>query len=207
MFSIKKSILGISTIAIFIALSTTGCNRKVTRIDPDTVTDLSGQWNNTDASLTAEAISTKMLAAQWLGDYMAAAKKKPTLVVGLVTNKSHEHVDAEIFIKDIEKALLKSQATRLVQAGDRRKELRAERADQEQFASKETAKKWGKELGADYILQGSIKSIVDETVKNKVVYKQNERTTYWQIDMELTNVETNEIVWLDDWKGKKYIKR
>ena len=66
------------------------------------------------------------------------------------------------------------------------------------FEKKEpSTKKWGKELGADFILQGTINSIVDSYKKQKVV-------TY-QIDLQLTNIETNEVVWMGDKKIKKQI--
>jgi PBP1b-binding outer membrane lipoprotein LpoB len=100
--------------------------------------------------------------------------------------------------KDIEKAIIRNGSVRLVQAGDKREELRRERADQQDFASKASAKKWGQELGADFILQGTINSIVDSYNNKQVVY--------YQIDLELTNVETNEIVWIGDKKIKKYIE-
>ena len=48
--------------------------------------------------------------------------------------------------------------------------------------------------GADFMLQGTINSIVDSYKKEKVVY--------YQIDLELTNLETNEVVWMGDKKIK-----
>lgn len=53
------------------------------------------------------------------------------------------------------------------------------------------------ELGADFMLQGTINSIVDTYKKDKVVY--------YQIDLELTNLETNEVVWMGDKKIKKQV--
>lgn len=61
----------------------------------------------------------------------------------------------------------------------------------------ETAKKWGRELGADFMLQGTINSIVDTYKKNKVVS--------YQINLELTDLETSEIVWMGDKKIKKTV--
>jgi PBP1b-binding outer membrane lipoprotein LpoB len=76
--------------------------------------------------------------------------------------------------------------------------MRAEKADQQTNASAATMKKFGMENGADFILQGSINSIVD-------VYKRKKTVTY-QINLELTNIETNEIVWIGDKKISKYVK-
>lgn len=188
----------LSTVLLIAVVVSSSCNRRsVTRVNPNKQFDLSGRWNETDAQLTAETLIKKALAGDWLGNFTAQKGKKPVVVVGTVRNNSHEHVDANIFIADIEKAFLKSQAIRLVQAGEKRNELRGERADQQDFASASTVKKWGQELGADYILQGSIRSIVDS-------YRR-EKTTFWQVDLSLTDLETNEVVWLDDYKGKKYI--
>lgn len=83
----------------------------------------------------------------------------------------------------------------MVQAGDKREQLRGERADQQDYASPETTKKWGKELGADFIMQGSINSTVDSFNKDKVVN--------YKINLELTNLETNEIVWIGDKRDRK----
>jgi hypothetical protein len=177
-----------------------GCysNRKVTRISPDEQIDLSGRWNDTDSRMVAEELTSQVLNEKWLPRFeQQNNNQRPVLIVGLIRNKSHEHIDAETFIKDIERSIIKNGSARLVQAGDKREELRQERADQQNFASHETAKRWGLELGADYIMQGSINSIVDEYNRQKTV-------TY-QINLELTNLETNEIVWIGDKKIKKLI--
>jgi uncharacterized protein (TIGR02722 family) len=197
----KQSLIIKSTILLIaVASITSSCaRRKVTRIDPDRVTDLSGRWNNTDARLTAETIADQALTGRWLDEWMRAKNQRPVIVVGTVRNNSHEHIDTDIFVRDIERAFLRSQSIRLVQAGEKRNELRGERADQQDFASAATMKRWGQELGADFIMQGAVKSIVDS-------YRR-ERTTFWQVDMQLTNLETNEIVWMGDYKGKKYILR
>jgi len=175
------------------------CAHKVTRIDPSEQIDLSGRWNNTDSRLVAEDMTKTILGANWLTDYMAAKSgQRPTVIVGLVTNKSHEHIEAETFIKDVENSFVTSQKVRLVQGGKKREELRAEKADQQTNASASTMKKFGLEQGADFILQGSINSIVDSQKRKKVVY--------YQINLELTNIETNEVVWIGEKKIAKYVK-
>ncbi len=178
----------------------TGCaTHKVERIDTQEVVDLSGRWNDTDSRLVAEAMVEQVLEGNWLSQFMQAHNgEKPVVVVGLVYNQSHEHISAETFIKDIERAYINSGKVRLVQAGDKREELRRERAAQQEFASSATAKKWGQELGADFMMNGDINSIVD-------TYKK-ERVNYYQVNLELTNIESSEIVWIGDKKIRKYIR-
>ena len=191
----KKSFVSFCLIALLMLV---GCSRTVTRIDPNIQTDLSGRWNDTDSKLTADAMIEQMFGHQWAAVFNRQHGKAPVLIVGLVANKSHEHISAETFIRDLERAVINNGSIRLVQAGDKREELRRERAGQQDFASPETAKRWGLELGADFMLQGSINSIVDGYKKNQAVY--------YQIDLMLTNIETNEIVWMGDNKIKKMIK-
>ena len=188
----------IGTLVVLTIALINGCaNRKITRVDPNETIDLSGRWNDSDSRLVSEEMIGDLLTSAWLPRYTKANDKRPVVVVGLVENKSHEHINSETFIKDIEKAIIRDGNIRLVVAGEKRNELRKERAEQQDYASPETTKKWGKELGADFILQGTINSIVDAYKKQKVV-------TY-QIDLQLTNIETNEVVWMGDKKIKKQI--
>ncbi len=190
----KKSIYKIlvATALVFLVQS---CFHQVSRVDPDKEIDLSGKWNDVDSKLTAEAMVEQILGDIWLANFVKKEGKKPVVIVGFVKNKSHEHIEAETFVKDVEKSFIKSQRIRLVTGGDKREELRAEKADQQNNASVSTMKKWGLEIGADFILQGSINSIVDAHKRDKVVY--------YQIDLQLTHIETNEIVWIGEKKIKK----
>ncbi len=194
-----KNIIRFSALFLFVAiLGSCSSQRKVTRVSPDEQIDLSGRWNDTDSRMVAEDLTAQVLNEKWLPRFEQQNNgERPVLIVGLIRNKSHEHIDAETFIKDMERSIINNGSVRLVQAGDKREELREERADQQNFSSVETAKKWGLELGADYIMQGSINSIVDEY--------QREKTVTYQISLELTHLETNEIVWIGDKKIKKLI--
>ena len=188
----------IGTLVVLTIALINGCaNRKITRVDPNETIDLSGRWNDSDSRLVSEEMIGDLLTSAWIPRYLKANDKRPVVVVGLVENKSHEHINSETFIKDVEKAIIRDGNIRLVVAGEKRNELRKERAEQQDYASPETTKKWGKELGADFILQGTINSIVDSYKKQKVV-------TY-QIDLQLMNIETNEVVWMGDKKIKKQI--
>lgn len=176
----------------------TACSRKVSRIDPIDTPDISGSWNQTDSRLTAEQMINQSLTEAWLANHVQQKGKKPTVIVGMVTNKSHEHIEAETFIKDLERTYITTSKVGLVQSGTKREEMRAEKADQQSNASVSTMKKFGLEKGADYILQGSINSIVDAHKRKKTV-------TY-QINLELTDIQTNEIVWIGDKKISKLVK-
>jgi penicillin-binding protein activator len=191
-----KKILILATTAFILILSS--CAHKVTRIDPIDTPDISGNWNYTDSRLTAEEMINQSLTGKWLGDHLQVKGKKPVVIVGFVTNKSHEHIEAETFMNDLEKSFVTTEKVGLVQSGKKREEMRGEKSDQQTNASVSTMKKFGLEKGADYILQGSINSIVD-------AFKRKKTVTY-QIDLVLTNIETNEVVWIGDKKLSKNVK-
>ncbi|MBT4705760.1 MAG: penicillin-binding protein activator LpoB [Flavobacteriales bacterium] len=174
-------------------------NRRVQRVDPNETIDLSGRWNDTDSKMTSSAMIEQVLSGPWLINHFEANNnEKPVVIVGLIKNNSHEHINPETFCKDLERSFITSQRVRLVQSGEKREEVRQERSDQQNYSSKSTMKKWGLEMGADYMLQGTLNSTIDQYKKDKVIE--------YQIDLELTNMETNEIVWIGDKKIKKFIK-
>ncbi len=183
---------------LIVSLVLASCSRSVTRVSPDQQIDLSGRWNDTDSKLVAEEMIRDVLARPWRSDFANAMNKKPVVIVGIVSNKSSEHIPSETFIKDMEREFVNSGMVRVVQNSEFREKLREERAEQGEFASPETQAKWGKELGADFMLFGVINSTTDSYKKEKVVN--------YKVNLELANVETNEKVWIGDKEIKKYIK-
>lgn len=194
-FNKIKNLFAIAVIGVMVS----SCSRQVTRINTENAADISGRWNVTDSRLVAEEMTKSITASKWLPNHLESkAGKKPTIIVGMVQNKSHEHIDAETFTKDVESSFIQNGNIRLVQGGKKREELRAEKADQQDNASVSTMKKFGLEQGADYILQGSINSIVDSHKRNKVVY--------YQVNLELTDIQSNEVVWIGDKKITKAVR-
>jgi len=193
----RKNILYKIAFISALAFALPSCHN-VERIDVDSEIDISGKWNDVDSKLTAEALTEQILADTWLNDFTKTNKDKPVLIVGFVKNKSHEHIEAETFMKDIERSIVKSPRVRLVQGGDKREAIRGERADQQTNSSVSTMKSFGLEVGADYMVQGDINTIVDAYKRKKVVY--------YQVNLELTDLESNEIVWIGEKKIKKYVK-
>jgi penicillin-binding protein activator len=193
-----KKMLWAASAFVLVSIISVSCSHKVTRIDPAQQVDLSGRWNNTDSRLVAEEMIQTILRDKWVGNHQEGhSGQRPVVIVGMVANKSHEHIDAETFMKDVEQSFIQSGKVRLVQGGKKREELRAEKADQQTNASASSMKKFGLEQGADYILQGSINSIVDSERRKKVVY--------YQVNLELTNIQSNEVVWIGDKKIAKYV--
>ncbi|WP_420319048.1 penicillin-binding protein activator LpoB [Ekhidna sp.] len=186
------------SMVVFAMILLSSCNRQVTRINPDQQVDLSGRWNDTDSKLVAEEMIQDVTGRPWHNDFRIENNRKPVVIVGYVQNKSAEHIESEPFIKDIEREFINSGFVRVVSNSEFREKLREERAEQGEFASPETQAKWGKELGADFMMFGVITAVTDSYKKEKVVN--------YKVNLELVDIETNEKVWLGDKEIKKYIK-
>lgn len=184
--------------ALLVLISTACTNRTVTRVSPDQQIDLSGRWNDTDSKLVAEEMIRDVLNRPWREDFVRANDKKPVVIVGMIQNRTSEYIEPETFIKDVEREFINSGMVRVVQNAEFREKMREERADQGEFASPETQSKWGRELGADFMLFGVITAVTDSYKKEKVVN--------YKVNLELANLETNEKVWIGDKEIKKYIK-
>jgi penicillin-binding protein activator len=182
-------------------LSITGCSSlKVKRVDVKEPIDISGRWNDTDSRLVSEAMIDDCLRRPWYTDFSEANNRKPVVIVGEVINRTHEHINAEVFTKDLERSLINSGRVKFVASKGERIQIREERDSQQMgYTNKETIKRIGMETGADFIIIGSINSIKDE-FKNRYVI-------LYQTNLELVDIENNEKVWIGQNSVKKVVTR
>ena len=190
--------LGLLLVLIF-ALVSCGTTRSVSRVAADTATDLSGRWNDTDAQQTAEAMITDVIKRPWLSDFTGENNRKPVLIVGEVRNRSSEHIETLVFTKSLERELINSGKVKFVASSQERAGIRDERLQQQSEASADSVKRLGQETGADFYLSGVITSVVDAV--------EGQRVVFYKINLELTNIETNEKVWIGDKQIKKIIEQ
>ncbi|MBI4652255.1 penicillin-binding protein activator LpoB [Candidatus Desantisbacteria bacterium] len=172
---------------------------KVTRTSSDEQIDLSGNWNDTDSQLVSKEMVTDSIARPWVGEFVSKNNTKPRVIVGKVLNKSHEHINTETFVKDLERELTNSGQVRFVASREQRDEIREERLEQAKNASSTTAKSSGQESGADFMLKGQINTIMDEAGKTQL--------KFYQIELEMIDMTTNEKVWIGQKKIKKVVER
>jgi uncharacterized protein (TIGR02722 family) len=182
-------------------LSLAGCSQetKITRVDAGVVTDLSGRWNDTDSRMVAESMIKEALEYPWLNNFSSSKHRQPVVVVGAIMNNSHEHIDVNTFVADLERELTNSQKVTFVAAKGDREELRTERKEQAIHAREDTQKAPGKEIGADYMMKGTIATILDEAEGTKAVF--------YQIDLQMVDLESNAKVWYGQKKIKKVVEK
>jgi uncharacterized protein (TIGR02722 family) len=178
-----------------------GCGHetKVTRVDTGLVTDLSGRWNDTDSRMVAETMVRESLDSPWLDHFTKTKSRQPVVIVGTILNRSHEHINVQTFITDLSRELTNSQKVTFVAGRGERDEVREERREQAIHAREDTQKAPGKEIGADYMMKGSISTILDEAEGVKAVF--------YQVDLEMIDLENNVKSWFGQKKLKKVVER
>ncbi len=182
-----------------LAAAACGEATRVTRVDTGLVTDLSGRWNDTDSRLVAEGMVNEALGKPWLRNFTGAKDRQPVVVIGAILNRSNEHINVQTFVSDLERELTNSQKVVFVANKAEREEIREERREQAIHAREDTQKAPGKELGADFILKGTISTILDES--------DGIRAVFYQVDLEMIDLENNVKSWYGQKKIKKVVER
>jgi uncharacterized protein (TIGR02722 family) len=185
-----KKIAGIVSAGLFLLLlSSCASTPKVSRVDASTQTDLSGYWNDTDIRIVCRTLIDSCLNSERIDQVRRDKKRTPMVIIGRFKNDSSEHIDTEIITINMRNAIINSGKLEFVASGDTRNDIRAERQDQQSNASEATAASLANETGADFMLTGSVKTIVDRAG--------NQTARTYLVTAELTDIETNRIVWSD----------
>ena len=176
-------------IIIFCITLLPACGLTVNRVQSGFQPELSGYWNAIDVRIVCDSLISECLSNSRVDQIVRqSGSRKPVVIVGRFSNQSDEHIDTEIISAVMESAILNSGKLTFVASQGLRQELRDERHDQLSYASDETAAALGREIGADFMLTGSVRTIVDRGGNRTV-------RTYF-VTAELTNIETNERVWI-----------
>ncbi len=184
----KKRIVFFVTVASILLLAscaTTG----VGRVDSNTQTDLTGFWNDTDVKIVCEDLIAKCLSSEKVKGFEESNKRLPVIIVGKFKNDSTEHIDTSIITEKMADAIINSGVAEFVADKSEREELREEKIaqNQEGFTSEESAKAIDQETGADFMLKGSVKTMVEKS-GNTTVRK-------YFVSAQLISLETNKVLW------------
>jgi penicillin-binding protein activator len=188
-------------LTVSVAVASCGSKRSVSRVAANTQTDLSGNWNDTDARLTSEALIKDCFDKPWLKKFTTDKGRNPAVRVRQIVNKSDEHIDAQVFVKNIERAMVNSGVVDVVaQTGSEMGSANEERAYGASGAvSDESAPSIGNATGADYVLVGRIATIVDQI--------EGQKAKLYKVTFELIDSTTEKKVWMGDHEIKKVIEQ
>ena len=198
--TIKSILATVLVLGTVVFVNGCGKNVEVARVDSGKEIALTDKWNDEDSRLVAEEMINDMLSYPWISQFnQRFPGKEPLVTVQRVRNKSHEHIAVDTFVNDIKRAVIRSGKAGFIATLEERQDTRAELADQDMNASADTRMEMGEEDGANFALSGTINSIVDQL--------DNQRVTYYQVDLKLINLQTAREVWNGSKKIKKFMER
>jgi len=187
-------------LALLALVAAAACSTKVERLDESQAVDLSGAWNDTDSRLVSQEMIQDSLSRAWLQEFAGRpGQKRPAVIVGEVRNLSHEHINTSTFTLEVERALINSGKVDFVATKDERRGIRDERKDQDINAREDTRNAMGRELGADFMMTGTINTIIDPSGDTQV--------RFYQVNMTLISLADNRKVWVGQKDIRKLVTR
>ena len=156
---------------------------------------LNDQWSETDMQKAVADLVKSMGSAK----VIATARTEPVVMVTGLQNKTSEHIDTQSIMDMLRVELMKSGSVSFIDK-EAREDVAAEYQYQNSGMVSGTTKKGpGDQVGADFIINGRLDSIVQEVGK--------EKTVYYKLTLNLTNLKTNVIAWSDYKQIRKTFKK
>jgi len=195
-------------LAIIAALA--GCGGDARVVDPQTDLHLSGNWNDADAREVVAAITPQCLSGEWLDGFHAEHGRAPVVRIGrfrVRTRAIDDEVDPEILTDDLQRALIASGRVRAIASRAEAAGEGGARDTRQEFAAQAAqAPASGQELVADYLLSGSLLT-QDDQVLDRGITGTYRQVKFYQATFELTDLATNEKVWIGSAERKKLIEQ
>lgn len=179
-----------------------GGNWGVSRVDPERTVDVDYRFQDDDARQVYRGMIADCLARPWVDNFMRErGGNRPVVFVGTVRNETSDYIDTKLFTKRVEEELINSGRVRVVADRDQRSEIRDERAQGVAWNRPETVKKQAMEQGADFIMLGRVGEVRQESNDRRAIVQ------YYQVNLELIDIESNEKVWIGTQEVKKVARR
>lgn len=182
-------VLAISALSVSLVLS--ACAATTTRIDPDTETHYDASYDFSDKKEIVDALTGSLLSS-----VNTESPTKPIVIVYGVANETSEHINTGGITDDIRNALIKSGEYRFINRIQRENIMKEMEFQQAGYVAPEQQVEVGRQLGADYILSGTLRSIEKKQPRQWRLNKK--KLIYYSMNLEMTNLTTGEISWADD---------
>ena len=182
-----RALSGVLLVAmVFLSSGCAAFRFRVRDRDPASSDALTARYDQRDLIQWAELISNDLLET-----FPPESVEHPILVVMGIENRTRRHIDTRALADSITTHMMDSEKVSFINA-DRRDELLSEQGYQMQHATPETRVAIGRQLGARYMLTGSLIEIQTESGRQVRVSKQED--VYYQLTVEVTDLETSLIV-------------
>ena len=160
--------------------------------DPNLLTD---KWSESDMQRAVK----ELVASAVAHPAIASAPRPPIVMVTRLQNKTDEHIDTQSITDMFTVELTNSGKVTFVDKAARDDISEEYDYQNSGMVSRETQKGKGGQVGADLIMNGRLDSIVQEAGRDK--------TVYYKLTMNMTNLKTGLIVWTGQKELRKQFKK
>jgi uncharacterized protein (TIGR02722 family) len=168
----------------------TGCMASTKNLNPEKETHYDASYDFSDKAKIVDRLVTPLLSAP-----VFPVQEKPMLIVYPVVNETSEHISTGGITDDIRMKLVQAGRFRFINESQR-ENIKAETNYQSQgYVDPAMRIEKGRQLGADYILSGTLRSIKKEQPKQWRLFKKER--IYYSLDLSITDLKTGEIVYAD----------
>lgn len=188
----KKYIAISRTLGLALAVSmVTGCamfRAQTTQVDLDSAEPMKERFDFTDLRKITESIANELASS----DMIANQETAPILMIAGVQNRTSEYMDTKNLTDRLRTLLFQSGKIQFVNES-RREDLLREQGYQAAHATAESQTSIGRQLGAKYMMSGSLTEMEDRSARQVRVSKTVRR--YYKLTMEITDLETGLLAW------------
>jgi penicillin-binding protein activator len=174
------------------ALSLNGCAafRASTReVDIETAKPMDEKFAFTDMRAVTENLANDLLSSPFL----SARNEQPVMMIAGIENRSEQYVDTKNLTDRLRTLLLNSGRVRFINEA-RRDDLMKEQGYQAANVTPADRLAIGQQLGADYMVSGSLTEMKSQTPRQVRVSKT--KLSYYKVTFEVTNLQTGEILYI-----------
>lgn len=174
-------------ISLFLCFFSCASSKPVARISVEKQKDLSGNWNDNDIRIVCDSIIDECINSNYIKKFSKKNNRLPYVKLGTILNLSDEYMDTTIIANKFRNSIINSGEMKFVASNSEVESLRDEQLSQADHVSFGTEAQFGNEQAADFMVQGTIKTVIDQ---NKDVTQK----TYY-VDIQLYDIESTEVVW------------
>ena len=184
----KKSILFASLSLVLMTLIGCGPRAFVKGDYDDNVNEtnlLTDKWSESDMQT-----AVRDLVKSATGHYsISSARRPPVVMVTKLQNKTSEHIDTQSVMDMVRVELMRGGRVAFVDKAAREDIAEEYEYQNSGMVNRQTKKTAGGQIGADFIINGRLDSIVQQAGRDKSVY--------YKVTLNMTNLKTGIIVWSD----------
>jgi uncharacterized protein (TIGR02722 family) len=180
--------------------------------DPGKVETLTIDFGSTDLQTLAGGMVDSLIQSPQLNyivhDYDDKGDKRIVTYMGGVENRTSEHIDTQGITDKIRVKLLNSGKFRFV-AGEQGQGEIGYQVGFQQGGRVDPAKarEFGKQIGADVILYGTLRSIDKDKGRTLEGGLYKKEDVYYQFVLNCVNIDSGEMVWADEAELRKTSKK